>query len=192
MTTTITSQDRVKILHEWNKNQVALIHEPGVDLTIIARETYPAIISAVLDRARIDSLRSVVSQHNAAEQVEQVLVSLGLSGDRALVDDMRQIVEKFLDQFAIKQANLRIELLDSQSCPKFHCDARKIRLITTYYGPTTQYRYADPNAEPVSMDLCAIAFLKGTTHPSHQGEHVLHRSPPVANGQRRLCLVLDF
>ena len=37
----------------------------------------------------------------------------------------------------------------------------------------------------------SLVFLKGRTHPTHYAG-VLHRSPPLVVGEKRLIAVLDF
>ena len=67
-----------------------------------------------------------------------MLTEMGLADVEGLAADMQQITERFIELTGVKWANLRIDLADRQNCPKMHCDARQIRLITTYCGATTE------------------------------------------------------
>ncbi|MBX2852983.1 MAG: DUF1826 domain-containing protein [Phycisphaeraceae bacterium] len=187
----ILLQDRILQLESWDAQQLEKINNPGIDLVLINRSDFPTPSEQDVANARVDSIRCVVDQHSAEVQITDALADLGLPHCDALAGDMRDLAARFLKQFGVRRANLRVEVVDRQSCPKFHCDARKVRLITTYAGPTTEYRQADDDAEDHVVVLGAIALLKGTTHPTHNGEYILHRSPAMTE-QRRLCLVLDF
>lgn len=184
--------ERVLQLDDWDEFNLAMISQPGIDMAIINRSTFPKPGEEVVSIAEVDSIRCVTDRRNLKAKIEFALRELALVQCNTLADDMHQLGLLFMNHFAIEHANLRIEVVDSQSCPKFHCDARQIRLITTYAGPTTEYRLCDPDAENQAVALGSIALLKGTTHPTHEGEHVLHRSPPMTTGQRRLCLVIDY
>jgi len=188
----ILLQDRVLQLESWDTQQLEKINNPGIDLVLVNRSDFPVPSEQDVANARVDSIRCVVDQHDAEVQITDALAYLGLSHCDALADDMRDLTARFLKQFNARRANLRVEVVNRQSCPKFHCDARSVRLITTYAGPTTEYRQADDCAEDNVVALGAIALLKGTTHPTHNGEYVLHRSPAITAPQRRLCMVLDY
>lgn len=188
----ILLQDRILQLASWDAQQLEQINNPGIDLALVNRSDFPVPSEQDVANARVDSIRSVVDQKNAETQIEDALADLRLSHCTALADDMWGLAARFLKQFNARRANLRVEVVNRQSCPKFHCDARAIRLIATYAGPTTEYRQADDDADDHVVALGAIALFKGTTHPAHNGEYVLHRSPAMTAPQRRLCLVLDF
>jgi hypothetical protein len=81
-------------------------------------------------------------------------------------------------------------MVKTQSCPKFHCDNVHVRLVTTYFGPATEYQFAGEDAIQVAP-LYSLVFLKGHKHPTH-GDAVYHRSPEVPAGGKRLCVVIDY
>jgi hypothetical protein len=93
-------------------------------------------------------------------------------------------------EFNRPSVNLRIEIVDTQSCPKFHCDNVYVRLVTTYVGPGTEYQFAGEEAIHVAGPG-SLVFLKGHKHPTHR-DSVHHRSPAVPSGSKRLCVVVDF
>jgi len=54
-----------------------------------------------------------------------------------LSDDMVRTAELFAKLFGQQQMELRWEVTEHQSCPKFHCDNVYKRMLVTYFGPTT-------------------------------------------------------
>ena len=93
---------------------------------------------------------------------------------------------------------MRLAIVTTDSCRKFHADYVKARLITTYVGTGTQWiEGADvarvaKGAEPSrinTLNACDVGLFKGkmwTQSPA------IHRSPPIEDsGERRLTLVLD-
>lgn len=84
---------------------------------------------------------------------------------------------------------LQVEIVDTQACPKFHCDNVYIRLVTTYVGPATEYRFVGETMVN-QAEQGSLVFLKGRKHPTHR-DSVHHRSPAIPEGVKRLCVVLD-
>lgn len=191
MTTTLLNE-RILEVDSWDDPQLESIKSHGVDLAIVNRTGFPEVAADALADLPAGSYRAEVDRQNAHATIHDMMLELGLQDASALIDDMAQITERFLQLAGVDGANLRIDLADRQNCPKMHCDARQIRLITTYSGATTEYCDAGQRSNISRLNLGAIALLKGTTHPTHDGEYVLHRSPAVQQGQRRLCLVLDY
>ena len=94
--------------------------------------------------------------------------------------------------------SVRLAIVTSDSCRKFHADYVKARLITTYVGTGTQWidgKDAERVArgqDPVRINTLGagdVGLFKGkiaTRYPA------IHRSPPIARtGETRLMLVLD-
>jgi len=172
----------------WDRDEVAAFDRSGEDILVVARPPVPEIAGAVAS-ARVHDFRSGVTREDADVRAAEALAALRLDCP-ALADDIAGLARSFLAQFGVEGASLRVELVDKTSCPKFHCDNVRVRLVATCYGPGTEYvRVADPGvvqAAPTS----ALVFLKGHRHPAH-ADAVLHRSPPVPPGGKRLCVILD-
>ena len=99
-------------------------------------------------------------------------------------------------------------------CPKFHVDKVPCRLITTYTGVATEWlphdrvnrRFLGPGAPTVvgsAPGICesgdielletgAVALLKGESWEGNEGCGLVHRSPSIADGRKRLLLTIDF
>lgn len=107
-----------------------------------------------------------------------------------LGNDLQVLCLGFLDFYQVRSASLRLEVVDHVSCPKFHCDNVRIRLVSTYTGPGTEYIDTDNPDIIHQADTAALVFLKGHKHPTHV-DKILHRSPAVPAGMVRLCAVID-
>jgi hypothetical protein len=108
----------------------------------------------------------------------------------ALAADVAAVAHSFLVQFGAARASLRVEVVTTNTCPKFHCDNVRVRVVTTYHGPGTEYVFAATPDDIHQGPTGALMFLKGHKHPTH-ADAVLHRSPMVPPGVKRLCVVLD-
>lgn len=126
----------------------------------------------------------------------------GYGGDpalhAALIDDAAQLAQLFCAVMGLTALELRLEVVRTDSCRKFHADYVTARLITTYVGEGTDWldeaeaaRIAKGGA-PVWINRLAafdVGLFKGklaTDHPA------IHRSPPIAgSGAARLLMVLN-
>jgi hypothetical protein len=172
----------------WDREQVQAFDAGKEDILVLARSLLEGIATAVSAGA-VAEFRATFRQRNAPKLVGEGLQALRIDSP-ALAADITELARSFLDQFGIRKANLRIEMVRTQSCPKFHCDNVRVRLVTTYLGPTTEYQHAGDETVHAAP-LYALVFLKGHKHPTHQ-DGVRHRSPEVPVGEKRLCVVIDY
>ncbi|KUJ85036.1 hypothetical protein AVO43_03725 [Microbulbifer sp. ZGT114] len=129
--------------------------------------------------------------------------------------DIELLADMFTCLFDISAIGLRLTPLTDTMCPKFHVDRVPCRLITTYVGPGTEWLANDcldrsklgagstglsdaesglyPTTQPVqSLAPGDVALLKGELWEGNEGAGLVHRSPAVPAGQRRLILTFDF
>lgn len=172
----------------WEQKVVAAFDRSGEDILVLERSALAGIADAVAS-ARVHGNKSVVTPASAEARAAEALDALRIECP-ALAEDIAALSRSFLAQFGVEEASLRVEVVDKQSCPKFHCDNVRVRLVTTYHGPTTEYvRVYEPDLVRAAP-LFALVFLKGHQHPNH-ADAVHHRSPGVPTGGRRLCVILD-
>ena len=141
-----------------------------------------------------------------------------ISADEKLIsfyEDIQYLTKLFCELFDIKDAWLRIDAIDKPMCPRFHADHLKCRLVTTYYGPGTQWL---PNslvnrnklghgnnglADDISglfskksdienLDVGDIGLLKGEAWVNNEGLGLVHRSPHTDSNYKRLYVTIDF
>ena len=141
--------------------------------------------------------------------------SLHISGAAEFSLDVAELVDMFCCLFGRKKAGLRLAALDSAMCPRFHVDNVPCRLVTTYHGPSTQWLphacvnrsklgagnqgkpdtesglYHDPS-EIQQLGIGDVALLKGEHWEGNENAGLVHRSPEVLAGERRLLLSLDI
>jgi hypothetical protein len=115
-----------------------------------------------------------------------------------LVNDAALLARHFCDALELVRIELRLEVVRTDACRKFHADYVRARLITTYHGEGTDWlddadaaRVA-AGAEPLrinrmrAFDVGLFKGKLGTDHPT------IHRSPPIAeSGGARLLMVLN-
>lgn len=130
-------------------------------------------------------------------------------------DDVSELVEMFCCLFDLEQVGLRLTILDRAMCPKFHVDRVPCRLVSTYSGIATEWLphsdvdrsklgqgslgLSDENSDlyrnksDINQLFCGdVGLLKGESWVNNEGGGLVHRSPQLINGKKRLLLTLDF
>jgi hypothetical protein len=156
------------------------------DVWIVER-TPPRVTD--LRELAVGDYRAEVRERDALAHAQLAVTRLHLNSE--LADDIAVLIRSFVRQFGLDRANLRVEVVNKTSCPKFHCDTLHVRMITTYRGPTTQYIEREAPETIHDAPLGSLVFLKGHRHPTF-ADRVHHRSPPMPEGAKRLCVVLDY
>ena len=132
----------------------------------------------------------------------------------ALRADMAGLIDAFSYLFDLREVGLRLGVLDKAMCPKFHVDKVPCRLITTYTGSATEWlphdrvnrRFLGPDIPTIvgsEPGICesgdieiietgAVALLKGESWEGNEGCGLVHRSPSITEGRKRLLLTIDF
>lgn len=112
-----------------------------------------------------------------------------------LVEDIAKLATGFAALMEAPYIRLRLDVIKTNACRRFHIDAVTARLVCTYRGQTTQYGYAAPNTEPEeihSVPQACPVILRGTKWADDAPTGLRHRSPPIeGTGETRLLLVLD-
>lgn len=108
-----------------------------------------------------------------------------------LVDDIAALSAIFATVMEAEYLRLRLDVVSTNACRKFHVDAVSARLICTYRGTGTEY--VGGHAQPIhTVPTCAPIVLRGSLWASETPVGLLHRSPPIeGTGETRLVLVLD-
>lgn len=121
--------------------------------------------------------------------------------DTELTAPLVRFIAELMDDYEAFMAppiiRIRLETVSSRACWKWHQDYTTLRLITTLYGPGTEY-LPDPS-QPEEIAHCNtgdIGLFKGRLFSGHFGlkghKACVHRSPPWdENSMPRLLLVID-
>lgn len=132
-------------------------------------------------------------ERRAAGPVEAAVRDLGTLPP-SLGADIHKLALRFAALMNVPEVRLRLEGITTDACRKIHADYTDVRLITTYFGPGTDYIQA--SADPVEANLVRlssgdIALFKGRLFGDDH-EPCFHRSPPIVQTEgRRLVLVID-
>ena len=116
----------------------------------------------------------------------------------AFVADAALLADHFCAALRLARFEVRLEVITTDSCRKFHADYVTARLITTYVGPGTDWLDADGasavarGAQPARINRMKagdVGLFKGRLASLHPA---IHRSPPISqSGERRLLMVLN-
>lgn len=173
----------------WNAAEIAPVLEPGNDVLVLKRPTLPSL-SLLTSKLTPVTFRAVVSARKINRIIDEGMASIGID-DPAMTAESKMILRAFLMTFELSRANFRLEVIDRQSCPKFHVDRVNVRLLRTFVGAGTEYIRTDSPDDLLAASPGSLVFLKGTLNPTYSGE-MLHRSPVVEPGGLRINLVTDF
>jgi hypothetical protein len=169
--------------------QVLAAFEAGWDDILVVERPALAVDTVEISSGSVHEYRASTTRRTIDEHVTCGLAEVGVACE-VLKRDIIELAQSFLVQFRQQTLRLRIEIVNTRSCPKFHIDNVNMRLVTTYLGPATEYRFID-DAAIHSTSLYDLVFLKGHKHPTHS-DRALHRSPEMPPGTKRLCVAMDF
>ncbi len=195
---------------------LADIYQKETNITIWQRQLPNNLIHAVTEFIDSRSNKATVLAVSPTTTYEVLSEEFGTSSVvKTLSDDIAVLVDMFCCLFDLKRAGLRLTILEQAMCPRFHVDRIPCRLVTTYKGIATQWldhnktdrtklgagNLGKPdeisglfkNTNDINqLTEGDVALLKGENWDDDDGTGLVHRSPPVVAGERRLLLTLDF
>lgn len=115
-----------------------------------------------------------------------------LQGYEGFICDVRWLVGAYACLLDARRVGLRLRALEGAMCPRFHVDHVPARLICTYAGPGSEWLTAPDAVQVEQLSTGDVAVLKGERWLGNEGQGLVHRSPAVPAGQRRLILTLDW
>lgn len=148
-----------------------------------------------LDWRMIDDLNFVASIAGIDDEIADGLVEAGYPADAhgaALGAEIANLPRRFADIFNLAAVKLRLEVIDTDACRRFHADMVVARLLTTFSGQGTQWMMADgdPVAQIRQMKAGDVGIFKGRLSVGEPA--ILHRSPPIAGkAEPRLLLAIN-
>ncbi|WP_420934493.1 DUF1826 domain-containing protein [Alteromonas sp. A081] len=155
-------------------------------------------------------LKGVFEVNTLKQQLNTMLPKQ--DGKAEVIDDVYLLTDMLTCLFDCKDVGLRLVPLTSAMCPSFHRDNIPVRLVNTYLGAGTQWLPLEqlcptPFAESQqyvsqtnfgmyykhndiqTMNAFEVGMLKGEAW--HESLGAVHRSCPVAKGEKRVLLTLD-
>lgn len=194
-------------------NVLVNVLEDDVNLAVWQRQLPVHIADfATLLLSLDEPLADAISLEVTDEKVPHKLKGLAsrfsdLEGYEGFVADVAWLVSLYTCLLGVKRVGLRLRVLDKAMCPRFHVDHVPVRLITTYAGMGSQWLqegvmqrchlgqlHAEPTQDTLieSIGTGGVALLKGEKWQGNEGLGLIHRSPALAEGERRLILTLDW
>jgi len=174
--------------------------KPGCAAAVWRRQT-DLDIQAWLNGVDADLLprgRVMLRPNAVAETVGHLCDMSGLPKGRErawLEADITALSDMFATLMSAQYLRLRLDVVTTNACRKFHIDAITARLVCTYRGTGTQYGISTNGDDPsrvFTVQTGAPILLRGTKWPEAPASGLLHRSPPIeGTGETRLLLVLD-
>ncbi|MEL7257488.1 MAG: DUF1826 domain-containing protein [Pseudomonadota bacterium] len=174
--------------------------QPGCAAAILRRQTPPDIQTWLndLDPELLPKGRVILPLNAVADAVGHLfdMAELPAGFERNwLKKDIVSLADMFSDLMSARFLRLRLDVVRTNACRKFHIDAIKARLVCTYRGTGTQYGVSSDGHDPkrvFTVQTGAPILLRGTLWPAQPPSGLLHRSPPIeGTGETRLVLVLD-
>ena len=188
------------------RTDLGLIKELDTELVIWER-SLPTGLREWIEQTEIISLpdlRILVRPSELLGALDPLLDECGLKAGNmrnGLVADINDLVIEFSNITRSDYVDVRLECVSHDACWKFHRDSVEIRLLTTYWGPGTEWvrrvqaeqamqtqkGFKGPIEQLKNGD---VAIFKGCGNSLNRG--VVHRSPPISDtGLTRLLLCLN-
>ncbi|MCI5048475.1 MAG: DUF1826 domain-containing protein [Aquisalinus sp.] len=170
---------------------------PATGLAIWRRQLSPAVAAAA--RGLCDKLVCETYSLPAAQaDTFNKKTSLQLLPDD-IIEDLHTLMRLYRGITKADRVSLRLETVTDDGCRRFHIDNVPYRMVTTYCGMGTQWVLpGDEQAASVQQENYAgelgtlhegdVALFRGKKSVGHG---VLHRSPQLPAGARRLVCVID-
>jgi hypothetical protein len=180
------------VVEDIDINILARIWEPDVHLALW-RQSLPDNLAPLssLDWDEIDDIDEPVLCDRLAADLPALVEAAGYDGmAQALICELTPLCERFAAIMECAEIRLRLEVVDTDACRKFHADNVSARLLMPLVGPGTQWIHTGADDQIHELQPGQVGLFKGwkwTENP-----RILHRSPPVAaTGETRLLLAMN-
>ncbi|MBQ0729841.1 MAG: DUF1826 domain-containing protein [Oleispira antarctica] len=213
------------ISSDQNKYALAASSDPQIWTSFYEENIHIAVWQRTHSMAMDTSINALLalntfSQLQFSSSIQNVARTLALhmpqfENRETLLEDIILLTDMFACLFDQDAIGLRLRVIDTPMCPRFHVDQIPSRLITTYAGPATEWvpnEFADrsklgagnnglsdeesgllqPPCHIQSIQTGDVALLKGGGWKGNEDSGLIHRSPNNIDGQKRLLLTLDF
>jgi hypothetical protein len=192
------------------------IYQQDYNIVAWRRDLTPEILAITNDflvSNRGFQVSMTLSPQDAFAPIHQALGGSELTAP--LSENIAELVDMYCCLFDLGKVGLRLTVLDKAMCPRFHVDKVPCRLVTTYQGSATQWlphnvvdrsklgHGSEGKADEQSglfpklgdvqqLTSGDVALLKGERWQGNEGAGLVHRSPSLSAGERRLLLTLDI
>lgn len=181
--------------------ELSTIHHPGCAATLWKRDLLSGLLPWIdtLPPEQLPRTRMLLRPHAIRRALPEIFEASGMPdcAERAmLAEDISALAGMFAEVMAAPYLRLRLDVITTNACRKFHVDAVTARLVCTYRGTGTQYGFVTEDGrgpdQVFTVETGAPILLRGTLWPETPRSGLRHRSPPIeGTGETRLVLVLD-
>lgn len=170
------------------------IVQPDVHLAIWRRDGVAPLPDLAWDA--IDDIDEDIAVDGFASAIPALLATAGYPvaspAIAALGTDIVALAAYFARVMACSHVRVRLDVIETDACRKFHADQVTARLLMPLVGPGTQWTLAgtEPPVADGQLQVGDVGVFKGRIWAEEPV--ILHRSPPIAEtGITRLLLVID-
>ena len=178
----------------------AEIKAPDCPAVIWQRALDPAVQNWLdqLSTVHLPKARVIIRPDDIRQTVEEICDASGTPDcpqRQRWIEDVVGLTGTFVALTSAPYLRLRLDVVTTNACKKFHIDYLTARMICTYRGRGTQYGYAHEGAAPEEIfhvPTGAPLLMRGRHWPNTPTSTLKHRSPPIeGTGETRLVLVFD-
>lgn len=152
--------------------------------------------AGTLAHGAASSQRVYLHRDELAVRMQSLLLPLGMALQTPVAHLVQQLSQRFAAAWVAPLAPLgllRVDILHSQACPKFHTDHVDLRLCCTAYGAGTQWLSAAPGPEFSDAHIQQVPTgVLWAMAGRRRGPGLWHRSPPAHPLAPRLFVALDL
>ncbi len=179
---------------------LSAIREPGCAAAIWQRRSSPGFQTWIdgLAPEQLPRARMILPPTAVRAATQEICEASGTPDGperEELVDDVAALADIFAELMGARWLRLRLDVITTNACRRFHIDTVTARLVCTYRGTGTQYGNSIDGAEPdriFTVPTASPILLRGTLWPERPASGLRHRSPPIeGTGETRSVLVLD-
>ena len=199
-TLTLTPEGHRQIQIADHPDALSEITRPDTAMVLWRRTVAPKFQNWIdgLDPASLPKARMILPTDDMEGAVRQAFDDYGTPATahcEELIADILHLAGVFGAIVKTPFLRLRLDVVNTDSCRRFHIDAVTARMICTYRGTGTQYGFSTDGADPEEVFVAETGsplLLRGTNWPETPSSGLLHRSPPIAGtGETRFVMVLD-
>ena len=193
---------------------LADIYQEETNIAIWERQLSAKLKDSVEDVLALNKGFGTALTVTRQDALASVNEALGTTTRSELSEDIAELVEMFCCLLGLERTGMRFAALDHAMCPRFHVDRLPCRLVTTYQGVATEWLphqlvdrsklgpgsngQSDSDSglfkhqHDIEQLACGdVALMKGELWEGNENAGLVHRSPAVPAGERRLLLTLD-
>ena len=192
------------------------IYDENVNIAIWRRHLPADVVNDVTSILQTTSHLNTSTFVDANSITNDVTEALQVTNtSKALIDNISELIDVFCVLFEQPQVGLRLRLLDTPMCPRFHVDRVACRLVTAFSGSGSQWLEHNgvnrsklgrgsnglddsvsglfkPSAQIHTLGIGDVALFKGETWYNNKNAGLVHRSPPFIEGEKRLLMTIDL